>query len=236
VSTAVPRSLIVAVVIAAVVAAGALAGAAMLRWRATSSAGAATTSQNPPPGGAVTPSVCLVEPCQVLASTTVGGTTVELMADAGARSGRLRIGGPTSGQVIETTITEQGVILTTESLQCLPGTPAACLVRGRQGTGLTGQLVVGRSDRWSGLQTRFVSAAGYLALANVDGDLEPELLAAQHDCGDAGSEGCTDRPVFVQVFGIRGDVLGCTRSYPRVDRLPNYPTVQVSRSQLTQCG
>jgi hypothetical protein len=229
-----PRSLIVTVVVAAVVAASALAGAAIVRSRATGQA-APGTGANPPATSTVGPQGCLIEPCQVLATTSVGGTAVELVADAGAASGRLRVGGPTSGQVIETTITETGVILTTDSLQCIAGGPAACLIKGRHGGGLAGEVVVGRSDSWSALQKPFVSDAGYLALANVDGDAEPEVLAAQHDCANVDPAACAGRPVFVQVFALNGTAQGCTRGYPKVDRLPGYPTVEVTSAQLTPC-
>jgi hypothetical protein len=228
-----PRSVIVATVLAAVVAAAALGGAAVVRWRAGQSDAAAVTSENPGTSSPVGPSGCLREPCQVLATTTVGGTTVELVADAGATSGRVRVGGPTSGRVLETTITDMGVLLTRDSLQCLAGGPTACLIKGAHGNGLAGQVMVGRSDEWRAVERPFVSDAGHLALANVDGDVEPEIIAAQHDC--AGQAECIGRPVFVQVFDLAGTELGCTRNYARVDRLPDYPAVRVTAAQLTPC-
>jgi hypothetical protein len=230
-----PRSLIVAIVVAAVLAAGALTAAAVLRWRSTATAGTPPTSTKPPATATVGTSGCLTEPCRVLATTTVGGTTVELVADAGATSGRLRVGGPTSGRVIETTITDMGVTLTTDSLQCVAGGPAACLIKGRHGDGLAGQVVVGRSDSWSPLEKPYVSDAGYLALANTDGDVEPEILAAQRDCSGSDPAACAGRPVFVQVFTLAGAVAGCTRTYSRVDRLPGYPTVHLTPAQLGPC-
>ncbi|HEV2784656.1 MAG TPA: hypothetical protein VGX25_35175 [Actinophytocola sp.] len=229
----VPRSLIVAAVVAAVVAAGALGGAAVLRLRATQSATTTVTSAKPGATGAVGPSGCRVgRQCQVLATTTLGGTAIDLVVDDGGGSGRLRVGGPNSGQVIEATITDMGVTLTTDSLQCLAGGPSACLIKGRHGAGLAGQVVVGRSDAWRALERPYVSDAGYLALANADGDGEPEVLAAQHDCGSAPGS-CDD--AFVQVFALTGTVLGCTRTYSGVERLPGYPAVRVTASQLTPC-
>jgi hypothetical protein len=229
-----PRSVVVTVVLAVLVTAGALGGAGVLRWQATRSSSTPPTSQKPPASGVVGVSGCLVEPCKVLATTTVGGTVVELVADAGARSGRLRVGGPTSGSVIEATITDMGVTLTSESLQCIAGGPTACLIKGEHEGGIAGQIIVGRSDKWSALEKPYVSDAGYLALANVDGNVAPEVIAAQHDCGNTDAS-CAARPVFVQVFAIAGPVVGCTKDYPRLDKLPGYPNVKITAAALSPC-
>jgi hypothetical protein len=177
---------------------------------------------------------CLKEPCTVLATTTVGGTGVELVADAGFTSGRLRIGGVTSSDVIEATITGMGVKLAADSLQCIPGGPAACMIKGKHENGLAGQVVVGRSGNWSPVEKPFLSDAGYLALGNVGSDSAPEVLAAQHDCGGAGND-CASRPVFLQVFKYTGTVVGCTKNYPRLNRLPGYPAVHVAEPELSPC-
>jgi hypothetical protein len=225
--------MIVATVLAVLVTAGALAGAAAIRWRAADAAGTPPTSEKPPTTG-VGVNGCLKDPCTVLASTTVGGSGVELVADAGATSGRLRIGGFTSSQVIETTITGMGVTLTADSLQCVPGGPAACLIKGKHADGLAGEIVVGRSGNWSAVEKPFLSDAGYLALGNVDGDSAPEVLAAQHDCGNADAD-CAARPVFLQVFTYTGTAVGCTKNYPRLDKLPGWPTVHVAARELNPC-
>jgi hypothetical protein len=228
---AAPRSVIVAVVAAAAVAAGALSASAALRARASepsSPAPTTPTSTNTPPVGV---SGCLVDPCTVLGRASVGGTLIELVADRGAVSGRLRVGGPNSGQVIETTITDMGVKLTPDSLQCLAGGPSACLIRGERDGEVDGQVVVGRSDSWSALEKPFVSEAGYLVLANIDAGASPEVLAAQHGCqaGDPGS--CTASWIHLQAFALTGTVIGCTGSYRR---LPDVPT-HVTAAQLRQC-
>lgn len=221
-----PRSVIVTVVLAVLVAAGALGGAAAIRWREAHSTTTPATSTKPPPGGPAGPSRCQAEPCQVLATATVGGTSVELLADAGMRSGRLGIGGVTSGSVIETTIGDQGVVLTSDSLQCIAGGPAACLVRGEHDGGIAGQVVVGRSDKWSLTENTYISDAGYLVLANINGDSAPEILAAQHS--GSGSV------VFMQVFTLAGTVLGCTKDFPRLDKLPGYGNNKFTEP-LTSC-
>ncbi len=230
----VPRSMIVATVLAVLVTAGALAGAVAIRWRAADAAGTPLTSEKSPTTSSVGVDGCLKEPCTVLKTTTVGGTTVELLADAGGTSGRLRIGGVSSGEVIEATITGMGVKLTDESLQCVPGGPAACMIKGKHQNGLAGQVVVGRSGNWSPVEKPFLSDAGYLALGNVDSDSAPEVLAAQHDCGNADTD-CASRPVFLQVFKYTGTVLGCTKNYPRLNRLPGHPNVHVAQPELSPC-
>ncbi len=99
-----PWAVVVAAVVAALVAGGALITANQVRDRPAS---ASATSA--PPTSSVGPDGCLVHPCTVLGTVAVAGTTVELVADKGARSGRLRIGGPDSGEVIDATITDLGV-------------------------------------------------------------------------------------------------------------------------------
>jgi hypothetical protein len=202
---------IVTVVLAVLVAAGALGAAGVIRWRAAHAASTPTTSTKPPPTGVFE---CQIEPCHSLVKTTVGGTQVELWADDGAHSGRLRVGGTTagSGSVIEATITDQGVVLTPDSLQCVAGGPAACLIKGEHDGGVAGQVVVGRSDKWSLTEGTYISDAGYLVLSNINGDSAPEILAAQHS-GSA---------FFMQVFSIAGTMLGCTKDYPKLDKLPGY--------------
>lgn len=228
-----PRSLVVAVVLSAVVAAGAVAGSAALRWRAVDAAGGLSSGQTAPD---VDVSGCQVEPCQVLGTQTVGGTTIELVADAGAMSGRLRIGGLTSGRVIETTITDMGVALTPDSLQCYAAVIYACLVRGNLQAGSAGEVVVGRSEKWSALQRPYVSDAGYLALANVTEDSAPEVIAVQHDCAGAAPADCANRPVFAQVFALTGEEIGCTKSHPRIEQLPGYPVIHLTPAQLRPCS
>lgn len=230
-----PRSVVVTALLCGLVTAASLAGAAVLKARSDRVAAPPSTSVSTPP---TTPSVglsgCLREPCQVLASTTVAGTFVELLADAGATSGRLRIGGPSASQVIETTVTELGVTLTPSSLQCVPGSASACLIRGEGPDGTTGQVVVGRSDKWSAQERAYLSSAGLLVLNNVVSDSSPEVIAAQYDC-PPGQDSCTKRPVYAQVFGLSGQEIGCTRTYTRLEQLPGYPQVTVTAANLRDC-
>jgi hypothetical protein len=226
-----PWAIIVVAVVSALVAAGALVTAAQVGKRPPAAPTASPTPTTPDVGV----DGCKVDPCQVLATAPVAGTTIELLADRGARSGRLRIGGPGSSSVIEATVTELGVTLTPESLQCLAGSLSACLVRGAYDGGLAGQVVVGRSGKWSSLLKPFVSDAGYLALAEVTADVGPELVAVQHHCDRASTPDCTRTPVFAQVFSTTGAVQGCTRDYDSLERLPGYPAVEVRSNHLSPC-
>jgi hypothetical protein len=222
---------IVAVVVAALVAGGALVAAN--RVRDTPPAASATSA---PPTSKVGPDGCLVRPCTVLGTVSVAGTTVQLVADKGARSGRLRIGGPDSGDVIDATVTDMGVTLTPASLQCVASSLSACLIRGRYHGGTAGQVVVGRSGKWSSLSKPFVSDAGYLVLAQITADVGPEVIAVQHDCDRATVPDCANRPVFAQVFTMSGAEAGCTQDYEGVASLPGYPDVRLGSGELSECG
>jgi hypothetical protein len=226
-------ALITAAVLAVLVAGGALVGARIVGERRDAAPPASSRSAQPTSVGI---RGCRVEPCKVLASAAVAGTTVELVADAGARSGRLRIGGPSSGTVIETTVTELGVTLTRSSLVCVARALSACLVRGEYEGGTAGQVVVGRSGNWSSLAKPFVSDAGYLALAEVTGRLSgPEVVAVQHACDRTSDAGCPDAPVFAQVFATTGVEVRCTGFYPDLSALPGYPAVKLTDLDLSPC-
>jgi len=225
--------MVVATVLSVFVAAGALVGAVLVREHRDTPAEQPAAPVSPP----VATGVCSAEPCRVLAVAKIAGTTVELIADHGARSGRLRIGGPSSSSVIETTVTDLGVTLTKSSLQCVVRAMSACLVSGSYENGTAGQVVVGRSGKWSSLSRPFVSGAGYLALAEVASSQSgPEVIAAQYECAGAAAPECADTPVFAQVFAIvSGTEVGCTRTYDDVESLPGYPQVTVTADDLSRC-
>jgi len=233
-----PWAVVIASVVSALVVVGALVTAAVLRAdRARERGGDTPTSVQVPPSTGVGVDGCLVAPCSVVGQTSVGGTTLELVADAGATSGRLRIGGAGgASDVIEVTITEMGAKLTPESLQCVPDTLAACVIRGAVPEGIAGQVVVGRSGEWSELAKPFVSDAGYLAVADVTNDVGPEVVAAQYRCDRATTADCSTRPVFVQVYSLRSELLGCTGQYSRLESLPGYPAVDLSEARIRACG
>lgn len=225
-----PWAVIVAAVVSALVAGGALVAATQLRDRA-----AAPSRTTAPPTSEVGVDGCLVPPCRVLATAAVAGTTIELLADNGLRSGRLRIGGPTSSEVIDVTVTELGVRLAAGSLQCVASSLSACLVRGGYKGGTAGQVVVGRSGKWSSLAKPFVSDAGYLALAQVTAEVGPEVVAAQRDCDPTAVPDCAGVPVFAQVFTTGGVEAGCTQNYSSLEALPGYPAVEIRSQDLSSC-
>ncbi|UVS81877.1 hypothetical protein [Actinokineospora sp. UTMC 2448] len=223
-----PRTVLVTATLGALVFAGAVAGAALTRTDPAptpppSAAGttAPATTSDPRADG------CLREPCRVLGTATLGDTRVELVADSGAKTGRLRIGGPGTSRVIE--IGEIGVLLPEGALQCYPASISACLVRAEGTRGQTGKVVVGRSGKWSPLERAYLSTAGYIVLNNIVADSGPEVVTAQ-----CSSESCGT--VHAQVFTLVGSTVGCTRGYSSVEALPGYPAVEVAASRLRPCA
>jgi hypothetical protein len=230
-----PWAVVITTVVSALVAAGAVAASAALRDRGTAAEATEDTTTHVTPGVGV--DGCLVPPCKVLATANVGGTSVELVADKGGTSGRLRIGGAGSSEVIEATITGMGAILGPESLQCVAGSLSACLVRGQFSQGIVGQVVVGRSTKWNELAQPFQSDAGYLAIAEIDASVTgPEVLVAQHACDRKTESDCATKPVYLQIFDTRLAELGCTRRYARLESLPDWPNVTLTREDIKPCG
>lgn len=227
-----PWAVVITALVSALIAAGALGSAAVLRHRGAATA-ATSTSPSPPTTSGAGVDGCLIEKCTVLARIPVAGDMVELIADRGAVSGRLRIGRPGVSVVIEATITGMGVTLTPESLRCVPATLSACLLQGPYSDGVAGQVVVGRSEHWNELSQPFTSDAGYLALADLTSDAGPEVVAAQRRC-PAGTA-CEDAPVFVQVYSLRTALLGCTDDYARLESLPDWPQVDLSEETIRPC-
>lgn len=226
-----PRSVVIIAVFAALVAAGALASAAVLRGRAADDVATRPPTSTSTP--AAEPVRCRKQPCQVLGVADIRGVSVQLVADAGAGSGRLLVGG-TTDSVIEVDIAGRGVVLGPDSLQCVNGTLAACLIRAQRadGSGVVGEVVVGRSDQWRRQETTYTSSAGYLGLTNISGDPTAEVVAVQYDC--AGRADCAQAPVFVQVFTLTGTTR-CSREYPRATQIPGWPTPKPAEGQLRAC-
>ena len=222
-----PRTVVATAVLGALVFAGALGGAALTRTQAQV---AGTPSAPPPPPPTSTGPAddgCLREPCRVVGAATLGDTRIELVADSGGTTGRLRIGSPGASRVIE--VAGIGALVRSGPLQCYPASISACLVRAEGEQGLTGIVVVGRSDKWSKLERPYLSTAGYLGLNNVVADSGPEVIAAQ--CSD---EAC-DYGVYGQVFTLAGTTVGCTRQYASTAELPGYPSVTLSSARLGEC-
>lgn len=231
-----PWAVVVTAVVCALVALGALVTAAVLRHERVTTEESAGTSTPPPTTSGAGADGCLADPCVVRGPIPLGGTSVQLVADAGGRSGRLQIGGGGASDVIEVTITKLGAVLGPDALQCVGGTLSACVVRGAADDGVLGQVVVGRSGKWASVEKPFASGAGFVAVQDVTGAQSgPEVLVAQHRCDPAGTADCSGTPVYVQVFTIGSDLLGCTRDYARLESIPGWPAADLSEATIRDC-
>lgn len=231
-----PWAVVVTAMVCVLVALGALVTAAVLRQQRATAAGQEETA---PPSGTTVPDAdgCSVEPCTVLDVVTIGGTSIQLVADAGGRSGRLQIGGGGASFVIEVTITKQGAILGDGALRCVGSPLSACVVRGATAGGMLGQLVIGRSAKWASTAKPFASNASFIELQDVTGKQSgPEVLVAQHRCDVNVAADCSDTPVYVQVFNTKSELLGCTRDYRRLESMPGWPAVDLSEATINPCG
>lgn len=229
-----PRSVLITAVVAAVMTVAALATVAALRWRADNFA----TSDEPttPPTSVGLAAGCGGGPCQVLSSAPVHGTPIELLTDNNGGSGRVRVGGVGSDIVIPITINQFGVRLNQNSLRCVAGETSVCLVRGPNDGGMVGEVLVSRGDSWRPAERPYFSDAGHIVLDDVDGDDVPEIVVVRHDCSsESGSSRCATAPVLAQVYGVAGEVLGCTKRYTSPSNIRGWPEVNISVSQLRGC-
>lgn len=231
-----PWAVVVTVVVCALVALGALVTAGVVRHERAKATGTeeTTTPQTTPSGPGA--NGCLTGPCTVVGPIPIGGITVQLVEDAGGKSGRLQIGGGGSSDVIEVTITQRGAILGPDSLQCTGSTQIVCVVRGAGPGGVLGQVVVGRSGEWASEDKPFASDAGFVGVQDIVGrQAGPEVLVAQHRCDPATTEDCSNTEVYVQVFALNSQSLGCTRDYARLDSIPGWPAVDLSDATIRPC-
>lgn len=230
-----PWAVVVTALACVLVTLGALVTAGVLRHQRATATGqeespARTATSGPGADG------CLVAPCTVLPVVTVGGTSVQLVADAGGRSGRLQIGGGGASFVIEVTITKYGATLGADALQCVGGSLSACVVRGAGPQGVLGQLIVARSAKWASKEKPFASDASFVGLDEATGkQTGPEVLVAQHRCDPNTTADCAGTPVFVQVFSVNRDLLGCTRDYERLESLPGWPRPDLTQASIRPC-
>ncbi|GAA0597180.1 hypothetical protein GCM10010174_10710 [Kutzneria viridogrisea] len=228
-----PRAVLVTLVAATVVVV-AMAAVAVLFVRFRGTAAAPVTSTQEPQAPKAQPLRCGAQECTQLAVAKLGTETVELLADAQGRAGRVRIESAAGSSVFETTgIQDNKSALTSRSLECVPGASPVCLVRISQNGESLGEVFVGRSGVWSRGESTYASTDDYLALRDITGDGTPEVVAVQLSCGDNPAPSCTK--AFAQVFTLSGDEIGCTRVYPANTQLPGWPTVAPSRAQLGTC-
>ncbi|MFD8499674.1 hypothetical protein [Amycolatopsis sp. NPDC059657] len=233
-----PRSVLVTAAVAMVVVAGTLVAVVALRPRADQ-AEPASPSRGPSVSGAVDPTVCGSAPCQAIATQEINGGKVTLLASADSAVARLDVGVPPSDTIVDLTITEQGVKLTQDSLRCLGGTVAACLVRGPVTGGQIGEVVANRGSNWEIASQAYLSDANYIGLTDVSGTAAPEVTVVRHDCPTAAQDTpkCAAAPVVAEVFDLGGRSIGCTkRKYTSPSQMRGYPTIRLSTSDLGACG
>lgn len=231
-----PRSVLVTVLVAAVVTAGVLIAVAALRSRAGAPVGAGPGAD---PAGAITPpnSNCGPAACVQVASATVNGTEVALLAAPDGGSGHLRLGFDPSHATVETTITSIGARLGPDSLRCVDGTIIVCLVRGVTEGGLVGEVLAYRGESWRGPEKPFFSDAGNISLSDATGDNSPDVIVVRHECpgSQPGSAKCGAAPVLASVFDLAGRQLGCTKKYPSPSNLRGWPDIRLTKAELRGC-
>lgn len=227
--------MLVTVVLAVLVTVAAVLTVFLLRPDHASSPGPAAAPAASAPGA---PAQCSDGECRVLASTDVDGSSVELLADSGGTSGRLRIhagtGPPT---VLESTVTAMGARLDDDSLRCAEGDVPVCLVRGALDNGMVGEVIVARGGTWRPADRPYFSDAGTISLDDVAGDAAPEVVVVRHDCDVSDSaDSCRVAPVVAAVFEVGGAELGCTGHYTSPSEIRGWPDVRVSAAQLRPCA
>ncbi|WP_370946675.1 hypothetical protein AB5J62_03720 [Amycolatopsis sp. cg5] len=234
-----PRSVLVTAAVAMVVVVGTLVAVVALRPRADQAEEPASPGPGPTISGAVDPTVCGSSPCQAIATQEVNGEKVTLLASADSTVARLDVGAPPSSATVDLTITEQGVKLSQDSLRCLGGTVAACLVRGPVTGGQVGEVVANRGSSWEIASQAYLSDANYIGLADVAGTEAPEVTVVRHDCPTTAQDTpkCAAAPVVAEVFDLGGRSIGCTkRKYTSPSQMRGYPTIRLSTSDLGSCG
>ncbi|RBM23548.1 hypothetical protein DI005_02265 [Prauserella sp. PE36] len=227
-----PRPVVLTAVLAGVVIVGALVTAVLLRPDVDLPVGEEPAQQPT----SVSSTSCGDDACRVLASASVNGMTVELLADSDGGTGRLRAGGPASGSVSEVSITAMGVRLNHGSLRCAQTETPVCLVRGPHDGGMAGEVHVWRGDSWRPAQRPYFSDAGNIVLDDVVGDAAPEVVVVRHECSETEDAAeCQLAPVLAEVFDLGGEVAGCTGTYGSPGSLRGWPDVDVESYELAEC-
>ena len=231
-----PRSALLTAVLAAVVTLGAIGAVFVLRPRPDAPGGAAA---EPAASQAAPAETCGGGPCRQIAAATVGGTPVVLMTDVGGGSGRVRVG-PEPGTVFELTIANLGARLEQDSLRCIDGATAACLIRGSVGDGGSeayGELLVGNGGVWRDPGKPYFADAGTLSLYDVTADGRPDVIVVRHDCPGiaSGTPKCRAAPVLGEVYDLAGQSVGCTRRVTAPSDLRGWPDIRLTRADLRPC-
>jgi hypothetical protein len=174
---------------------------------------------------------CGTTACHGVARQDVGVDVVEVLVGEGG--GRIRVTGPAGPNIFESTVVESGGQVDAQSLECVSAEVSVCLVRGKAGEELLGEVLVGRAGAWSRAQARYLATGGYLALRDVDGDKVADVIAVQRPCDPTGCK----KP-YAQVFSFTGgkSLLGCTAAVNALEELPGWPAVAPAAADLRACG
>lgn len=227
------RPVVMTAVVAFVVAVVALASAVVLRVQRDAVAAAGL---GPPAAAAGAGDLtCGDAPCGVLTSLPVGDATVELLAGDGGEHATLRVLTPESDIVLETALADLGAQLTQQSLVCTEGDEGACLVRGDRDDAVVGEVFVAHGDKWEAVERPYVSNAGYLDLVPAADSGSPDVVLATYPNCTGDAEDCAGAAVALRVFALDGTSRGCTRSYRSLDRLPDWPDVDLADDALRPC-
>jgi hypothetical protein len=174
---------------------------------------------------------CGTTACHGVVKQDVGADVVEVLVGEGG--GRIKVTGPTGLNMFESTVVESGGQVNAQSLECVSAEVSVCLVRGRAGEELLGEVLVGRAGTWTRAQARYLATGGYLALHDVDGDQVADVVAVQRPCDPTGC-----KRSYAQVFSFTGakSLLGCTAAVNALEELPGWPAVAPAAADLRSCG
>jgi hypothetical protein len=242
------RSVVVTLAVTGVVAVLALSGALLLRPQP----GIAAVTRPPLATSSAVdePVQCDHGPCQLLASTTAGDSTVRLYADTVdpsrptvMQSGRVRFAGRTGPITFETNISQDEAVLSPSSLHCLPNPASApaCIVfggytRNKQQDGALAEVFVERGGYWvRPSYDLFYSSAGYFTLWPGPSGTAPQVITVQNDCGGVVAQ-CPNPNVYVQLFALGVDSpTGCTRPVSAISLLPGRGAILPPAADLHAC-
>jgi hypothetical protein len=225
------RPVYVAVVVAVLVLAAAIGTTLVMRQLREAAAAPSVGTQLAPTAPTGPVQLCGDAACVKLTSVAMPRfkETVDLLADGKGRDARLRITSD-RGAVL---FSSQIATVNAKSITCEEGKTSVCLLQGKDGEDLIGEVFTDDGGTWRQTQPPFSSDGGYLALRDVNGDAVPDVVTTQRRCGGNAPASCTK--VAVAVFAPAGEEIGCTASYASPQQLPGWPDVTPDPSKLTEC-
>lgn len=211
-------------------------GALALAWWQRSGGPDSGQRHLPTPQAGSGAAQCGKSACDVIDTADVGAETVELLSSPKGRAGKLRINGEGDPQLVDVSITHLGVSLRSGALQCSAGDSAACLVTGKYADGVVGEVFVVRGGTWDSPERPYFSNAGEITLEEVVDGESPNVVVVEHDCGPGTDpDACQVLPVVAKVYGLGGEVQGCTKDYPWPARIPGWPNIDLNGNELRSC-